>query len=204
MNQNISHLFGAVDGGGTGCRVRLALGDGVPLAQATGGPANYTTDAAQAVSNITDALTRATAQLSCPQQICALHVGLAGILTQDDARDMAARLGFDHCTVSDDRLTTAVGALGDRDGAVLALGTGGFSALRRDGNLRFIGGWGLKVGDQASGAWLGRAVLEHTLLAHDGLAPHSDLTQHILARFGTPACGPGGTGRICHPCTGLN
>ena len=43
--------------------------------------------------------------------------------------------------------------------------------VRRDGEARAIGGWGFLVGDQGSGARIGRDLLEETLLAHDGIRP---------------------------------
>jgi glucosamine kinase len=49
------------DGGGTGCRLVIADGQGRVLAQAIGGPANVTSDFDQAVANLRDALARAAA-----------------------------------------------------------------------------------------------------------------------------------------------
>jgi glucosamine kinase len=54
--------------------------------------------------------------------------------------------------------------------------------------LRSIGGWGYRIGDQASGAWLGRRLLEHLLLVQDGVAPPG-LLSRVLA---THDFGPGG------------
>ncbi|MCB1386492.1 MAG: N-acetylglucosamine kinase [Nitratireductor sp.] len=177
----------AVDGGGTGCRSAIAASDARVLARASGGPANYATNAEQTVENVLDAVRQAAAQLGAEgpaMRRLVAHVGLAGIMSEQDARAMAARLPFEHCTVSDDRVTSTIGALGESDGALLAVGTGTFATLRRGDAIRFIGGWGLNLGDQASGARLGRDLLEHTLLAWDGLAPESDLTRTMLARFG--------------------
>lgn len=181
----------AVDGGGTGCRVAVADRDGAVLARASGGPANYATDSAQAVGNLLDAVRRAVAELggdASTLRCLAAHVGVAGILGDADARDMASRLPFARCTVSDDRVTSLAGALGAADGVLLAIGTGSFAAMRRGGAVRLVGGWGLNLGDQASGARLGRDLLENTLLAGDGLLAETDLTRAVLARFGgTPA-----------------
>jgi glucosamine kinase len=176
----------AVDGGGTGCRAAIAGPDTTVLARASGGPANYATDAAQAIENVLDAVHRATDQIGVKRsdlrQLVA-HVGLAGIMSDADSREAASRLPFENCTVSDDRVTSTIGALGAFDGALLAVGTGTFAAMRHGDTIRFLGGWGLNVGDQASGARLGRELLDHTLLAADGLAPESDLTRTVLSRF---------------------
>ncbi len=178
----------AVDGGGTGCRVAIANPNGEVLARASGGPANYASNAAQAVENVVGAVRLAAGKLGADMHRLVAHVGLAGIMNDTDACAMVAQLPFEHCTVTDDRVTSVIGALGNNDGALLAVGTGTFVAMRRGGEFRFFGGWGQQVGDQASGAWLGRELLVHALLAVDGLEAESDLTRTVLARFdGTPA-----------------
>ena len=52
------------------------------------------------------------------------------------------------------------GAIGDGDGAMAILGTGTAYMVRRNGEARPIGGWGFQVGDQGSGARIGRDLLE--------------------------------------------
>ncbi|TIX61380.1 MAG: N-acetylglucosamine kinase, partial [Mesorhizobium sp.] len=68
-------------------------------------------------------------------------------------------------------------------GAMAILGTGTAYMARRKGKSRAIGGWGFQVGDQGSGARIGRDLLEQTLLAYDGIRQGSPLTQAILAIF---------------------
>ena len=191
MSGNSSNFLCAIDGGGTGCRVAIADIDGNVLAHASGGPANYFTDAASAVENIQIAVGQAIASIKSPKPSLSLimvHVGLAGVMTKADAAELKSKLGFPNCEVSDDRLTSVVGALDEQDGAVISVGTGTFVGVRRKENIRYFGGWGYNVGDQASGARLGREALEHTLMAWDQSDIQSDLTRTILARFnGVPA-----------------
>ncbi len=59
------------------------------------------------------------------------------------------------------------------DGIVAAIGTGSVYGVQRGGAVRIIGGWGFLLGDQGSGAWIGRSLLEAALLAHDGLGGES-------------------------------
>jgi len=192
MHLNQPYQICAVDGGGTGCRVAIACRDGTVAARATGGSANVATDPEQAMRNVLDTVRRAAGALglSAPAlRGMVAHVGLAGVLDAADAAFVAARLPFARCVVTDDRATSLAGALGPDDGALLAIGTGSFIAIRRGGAARLLGGWGFALGDQASGAWLGRALLEQVLLAHDGLAAHSALTAAVLAQFdGAPSC----------------
>lgn len=177
----------AIDGGGSGCRVAIARGDGVVLARASGGPANVATNAEQAIANMMGAIRAAASQASLEDdrlRKVVAHAGLAGVMKDDDASGVAERLPFDCCTVTDDRETTVWGALGPNDGAVIAVGTGSFVGVRRNEAVRYFGGWGFQIGDQASGAWLGRTLLERTLLSKDGLEQESDLTKAIMTRFG--------------------
>jgi glucosamine kinase len=55
--------------------------------------------------------------------------------------------------------------------------------VRHDGRVRSVGGWGFLVGDQGSGARIGRDLLEETLLAYDGIGEASELTRALLAVF---------------------
>ena len=191
MSEGDSYYLCAIDGGGTGCRVAIADADGTVLARANGGPANYFTDAVAAVENIKSAVDQAVASIKGSKPSLGrmiVHVGLAGIMTKADADALKSSLEFADCEVSDDRLTSVVGALGDKDGAVIAVGTGTFVGVRRNGRIRYFGGWGYNVGDQASGARLGREALEHTLMAWDQSDLQSGLTRAILAQFnGVPA-----------------
>lgn len=184
--QNPSFFIGA-DGGGTGCRVAIADAEGRVRAIARGGPTNVTTAPDQAISNLLDTVRRSAQEAglnAADIRAAPAHIGLAGVMTDGDAATVQKALPMARCTVTDDRPTTVTGALGSRDGAVAAIGTGSFVAFRRDARVWALGGWGLTLGDQASGAWLGRAALERTLLATDGLSAPSALTDRIHTHFG--------------------
>ncbi|TNF22890.1 MAG: N-acetylglucosamine kinase [Rhodobacteraceae bacterium] len=181
----VTYLIG-VDGGGSGCRAALADAAGRVLGQGAAGPANATTDLAQAIGNVQAALKAALREAGVKRGAVGAgvaHVGLAGVLDEATARQIAAALPVGSASVTDDRATSLVGALGARDGVLAAIGTGSTLAAQRGGRVLRIGGWGLNLGDQASGAWLGRAVLEHVLLVHDGLAEATALSDAVLAEF---------------------
>lgn len=173
-----------IDGGGSRCRAAVAGPEGRVLGRGEAGPANVSTDLDEALASIRAAVGAALAAAgAAADAVGAAHAGLAGVMTEADARRVAAALPFPSA-VTDDRPTSVAGALGARDGALAAVGTGSFLALKRGAALRCVGGWGAEVGDQASGAWLGRALLERVLLACDGLAPGTGLTSVTLAAFG--------------------
>ncbi len=184
MNSETRYVIG-VDGGGTGCRAALVDADGSVRATAEAGPANATTDFAAAVQNVHAAIAAVCAQLDAAPETLGAHIGLAGIMSAADGARFRDALGLPLAAVSDDRPTMLAGALGGEDGALAAIGTGSFVAASNRGVFRTVGGWGLHLGDQASGAWMGKALLQHVMLVHDGLAEPSPLTEAVLERFGS-------------------
>jgi len=188
MEQESQHIIG-VDGGGTGCRVRLEDAQGRVLAEARGGPANITSNFDAGFANILDTITATYEQAGMDPARHKRHVawlGLAGAATGDNAARLLAGLGFVHARVTTDCTITVEGALGHRDGVVAMLGTGSFFVRRSNGVDHRIGGWGYQLGDEAGGAWLGRALLARILHAHDGLVAHSPLTRAMLDEYGSP------------------
>lgn len=175
------------DGGGTGCRLVIADAKGRVLAQGNGGPANVTTDFALAVDSLRAALGEAAGQLGL--RVADLlggvaHFGLAGVQSAQDAARVTAEFPFLRINVTEDRLVAVAGALGGADGVLIGLGTGTIIAAQRGGQSLRIGGWGLNLSDDASGAWLGRSLLQRVLLAHDGMEPFSPLTEACFNGFG--------------------
>lgn len=180
-------LLLAVDGGGTSCRAAIAAADGRELGRAVAGPANVATDPAQAAANIVAAagaaLAAAGLEASALPTLSA-HLGLAGVNVGVDTAALTGLLPFASCAVSDDAQIALQGALGDDDGMVAVLGTGSVYLGRHGGSVVRAGGWGFMVGDLGSGARLGRALLQDTLLAHDRILPRSPLTWHVMGEFG--------------------
>ncbi len=186
MHDTTGELIVAVDGGGTGCRVRLADRAGREIASAKGGPANVNTDFDAAQANILEAVAaayRAAGLDPARRGGDVAWLGLAGAAFADLARRMEGALGFAKARVTTDSDTTVEGALGGTDGTVALIGTGSFFVRREGGRERHIGGWGYHLGDECSGAWLGRELLRAVLLAHDGLIEHSPLTKAVFARY---------------------
>jgi glucosamine kinase len=173
-----------IDGGGSSCRFALLAGG--QRHEIVLGPANVRSDRDATLGTLRAGLAE-LGLLAGDLDGARLHAGLAGVLTEADARDVAAALPVVRARVTDDRPTTMRGALGASDGTVAAIGTGSFFGRQSGGVRRFAGGWGAVLGDEASGAWLGRKLLATTLHAVDGLGPGSPLTERLLERLGGPA-----------------
>lgn len=184
MDASKSPCLIAVDGGGTSCRVAV-LCDGVRTEISTGA-ANVATDWNEAISTIDGAITAIAGKVGLPMgrlRSCPAYLGLAGVMNQQDGRAVAAALSLTNAVVADDRIATITGALGAGDGVVAGIGTGSFLGRQHGGRVHLIGGYGLGLGDDASGAWLGRALLARVLHVVDGLAGASPLTTQTLANF---------------------
>jgi glucosamine kinase len=174
-----------IDGGGTSCRGALVVGG--RRHEVTLGPANVSTGFDAAIATLVatlDALAAAAGLARADLRDVPAHLGLAGVMGDAIAARVAAALPLACVAVTDDRPTSIAGALGDADGAVAAIGTGSFVGRQAGGRITGVGGWGFYLGDQAAGAWLLRRCLEETMLAHDGLAPATDLTLAMLAAHG--------------------
>lgn len=177
-----------VDGGGTRCR--LALQRGEARVEIETGAANVATDFKAAIETLAGGLQKLAGAAGLSMEAIAqypAHLGLAGVMSAEDADAVARALPFTCVTVTDDQPTSVAGALGKRDGAVAAIGTGSFVAGMNKGELRRVGGWGFLLGDEASGAWLGRRLLSSTLQVADGILAPSILSRATADEFGGAA-----------------
>ncbi|AMY03252.1 N-acetylglucosamine kinase [Mesorhizobium ciceri] len=175
-----------IDGGGTSCRAALATADGTVIGRAKSGAANIRTDLTGARSNIVEAARQAFLVAGQDPELIPRTpaiLGLAGANVGTYRQQLEAILPFSISRVETDAEIALEGAVGAGDGAMAILGTGTAYMARRQGKSRAIGGWGFQVGDQGSGARIGRDLLEQTLLAYDGVRPGSPLTQSMLAVF---------------------
>ncbi len=183
----MAQFFIGVDGGGTSCRVALSNDRGIVIGRSVGGSANILTDMEGAIANITKAARSACLSAGVDFEVlshCGAVLGLAGANIATVAAEVSRRLPFYQCSIETDACIAVHGALGAGDGVVAILGTGSVFSSKRGEAVHSIGGWGFAVGDQASGAWLGRRLLEDVLLANDGVRKGSQLTRDTLADFG--------------------
>ena len=178
-----------VDGGGTNCRIRLADESLNTLADAGGGRSNLQIDngdpAWRSVSEGTrEVFQKAGIDLGETRNTYACF-GMAG------GRLPSAREAFEQrnwpfakVRVYDDIDIARAGAHGGADGAVIIVGTGSAALAMVDGMRHQCGGWGFHIGDQMSGAILGRELVRRAVEATDGLAPGSPLTEAVIRHFG--------------------
>ncbi|WP_176730400.1 BadF/BadG/BcrA/BcrD ATPase family protein [Devosia insulae] len=178
-----------VDGGGTNCRIRLANENLETLADAAGGRSNLQIEAGEpAFRSITEGtkevFQKAGIDIAEAKNTYACF-GMAG------GRLPSARDAFEQrpwpfakVRVYDDIDIARAGAHGGEDGAVIIVGTGSAALAMVNGQRHQCGGWGFQIGDQMSGAILGRELVRRSVEATDGLLPASPLTQAVIEKLG--------------------
>ena len=188
MTSRDSIIIG-VDGGGTACKAALCVGPGMTRYERRGGPANVS-DFAPAIGVIHGVIAALVGEAGLQPADLArtcVHLGLAGVtgpvMAERVAGALRTVLPIGKIAVTGDQPTMVAGALGARDGVVAAIGTGSFIARQKDMALRTLGGWGFRLGDQASGAWLGQRLLQEVMLVHDGVMPATGLSRAVMGRF---------------------
>lgn len=183
-----------IDGGGSGCRAALAEVSGAQpgpviavIGLAEGGPANIASDPEAALGNIVAVAQAALARAGQDPALLAevpVVLGLAGANLGVAAAQLRARLPFAHARIVTDAATAAAGALRGAEGIVAAIGTGSVFVRIRAGAMAQFGGHGFRLGDQGSGAVLGRELLARALRAADGFVPMTPLLAAVLAELG--------------------
>ncbi len=184
MTESQNSAVMAVDGGGTRCRVACEVGGVVHSVET--GAANVSTDFNGALAQIRagyDGLSRKLGVNVREMREWPAFVGLAGVTDTQIARRLKDSLGLARARIEDDRPAALRGALGGQDGLIAHCGTGSFMAVQAEGKMRFAGGWGPVLGDEASAQWVGRRALSEALCAYDGTQAETALTQKLLAEL---------------------
>jgi glucosamine kinase len=181
-------VFAGVDGGGTKCRIRIRAADGALLGEAEGGLANLYQDQKTAITTIlatlTEAMAKARLEAKDRRQV---HVGLglAGAVTEQTTTAVRRALQtFAGVSVDVDAYAACLGAHDGADGGIVIAGTGSAGLALVGGHRHWIGGFGFPLGDQGSGAAIGRGALRRAALSFDDLIPASPLLDELLDHFG--------------------
>ncbi len=189
MGPELTRYYLGVDGGGTNCRIRLADENLRTLGEGRGGPSNLQLQNADpAYNSILEGTKAAFAAAGVSEaeyantHACFCMAGGRSVLDRDAFAKRPWK--FANVRVYDDIDAAHAGALGGDEGAVIIAGTGSAALAIVDGKRHQAGGWGFYVGDQMSGAILGRELIRRAVEATDGLVSGSPLTEAVVQALG--------------------
>lgn len=185
----LARYFLGVDGGGTNCRIRLTDEALKTLGEGHGGPSNLQIQNGDlAYRSILDGARAAFAAAGLPDAAyaqtyaCACMAG--GRSVADRELFQQRPWPFARLRAYDDIDAAHAGALGGAEGAVIIAGTGSAALGIVNGVRHQAGGWGFHIGDQMSGAILGRELVRWAVEARDGLVDGSPLTDAVIEALG--------------------
>ncbi|TKI06588.1 BadF/BadG/BcrA/BcrD ATPase family protein [Martelella alba] len=176
-----------VDGGGTQCRSRLIDGNNQVLAEHSGGAANIYSSFYDAMSNVSRLVADTLQAASLPEEALgrtSVVFGLAGAnVTESRRRAQAWPTPYARSRILSDVEIACLGAHRGLPGAVLIVGTGSQGAAWNGSQFYCLGGWGMALSDQGSGAVLGQRAMRLALQSHEAMIPSTALTRALMAQF---------------------
>lgn len=101
----------------------------------------------------------------------------------DGLLTLVESVGVRRTLLAHDSITSYLGALGARRGAVIASGTGVVTLAVGVDRVARVDGWGYLLGDAGSGFWIGRAALDRVMRSYDGRGPQTALTAIVARDF---------------------
>ncbi|MFL5576451.1 MAG: BadF/BadG/BcrA/BcrD ATPase family protein [Gemmatimonadaceae bacterium] len=183
----MSAIVVGVDGGGSKTHVIVADETGAEITSVEGAgsavrPGEVERSADVIAALVKDALASANMTHVVPKVLC---VGVAGggQETQRQAlwHALASRELAEDVVVHADATIAMDDAFSDGAGILLISGTGSVAFGRSPaGVVARCGGWGPNIGDEGSGAWIGRRALSVATAASDGREPETALTGAVL------------------------
>lgn len=183
----MSDIVVGVDGGGTKTRVLLADERGGEIITIEGVGSAVRGGNAEASAEVIATLVRDALQSSDmahvrPRVLCA---GVAGTGREPERQALwqalIAQDVADDVMVHADATIALDDAFGEGAGILLIAGTGSVCFGRGPtGRLTRCGGWGPVIGDEGSGAWIGRRALSVVTASSDGREPATSLVGAVL------------------------
>ena len=184
---NSSTLYLGIDGGGSKCKARLTDAKHQILGSAISGPANPTHGLEQAIHSIVESAEMALENAGFDKKDISnviAGVGLAGVNLPSTHKMMSEwQHPFKRMFLTTDLHIACLGAHGGVEGAVMVAGTGSCGYLYSTNKSAIYGAHGFPVGDKGSGAWMGLEALRMVLLAGDGFAEQTSLTEKISTKL---------------------
>ncbi|MCX7027234.1 MAG: hypothetical protein NT061_07105 [Spirochaetes bacterium] len=184
-------IFG-IDGGGTSCRLRAETLGSEFLWKGESTAANPRSVGWAGVEKALDSLFGALYEGTGidPAACAGGFAGMAGIGRagdRDKMREIVKKSSRASCPVEVDMdaLPALVGALGRKEGILLAAGTGSVAiGVSTKGRIVRAGGWGHILGDEGSAYDVGRKALDAAIRNFEARGPATSLLGRALGYFG--------------------
>jgi glucosamine kinase len=180
-------LILGLDGGGTRSRARLCTYAGRLVAEAVSGPANLRLGLEPSFSSVLNAARQCLDRAGMADQSLSRIVACLALAGASEPGHLEAakrhRHPFRAALITTDAHAACIGAHDGRDGGVIIAGTGAVAWALLKGKTYRIGGWGLPISDEGSGAWIGSEALRRVLWAHDGRIGWTPLLRALFADF---------------------
>ncbi len=173
----------AVDAGQTGVRLRYAdaadrLIEGAERGVLTDRPI---------LPQIADIAARFIVASSVrPERVAVGTTGLTGGDRAEDLLGLLSRFGVHTVHLAHDSVTGYLGAVGLRDGVMIAAGTGVVTLAAGIAGVARVDGWGHVIGDAGSAYWIGQHALIAAMRAHDGRGEPTALLPLLQRRWPDP------------------
>ncbi len=175
-----------------GRRARLCAPDGTKLGEAGAGPANIRLGIDEAFSEVFTAAQRCLQQAGLGSRDLSRITACLALAGASEPSVLAAARARKHpfrqVVYMTDVQAACLGAHRGKSGGVIVVGTGTIGWAELGGAEIRVGGYGLPISDEGSGAWIGCEALRRVLWAHDGRIAWTDLLTELFERFaGEPA-----------------
>lgn len=157
------------------------------LGESAAGPANIRFGIAESFAAVLQATAECLDQADLPLGAAGRIVACLALAGASEPEEFAKARAYKHpfrkALIMTDAQAACVGAHGGRDGGIIIIGTGSIGWGTRHGRTYRVGGWGLPLSDEGSGAWLGREALRHVMWAHDGHCAWTGLLNTLFKKF---------------------
>ena len=169
----------ALDAGQTGIKVRISRAGAQPVDRVFPG---VRTD-----MPLLPQLAGVARESAAGAPVEVLSAGVSGLTSAEDdpaeLRALVHDLAPARVLLAHDSVTSFLGTLGDRHGAVVASGTGVVTLAVGPAGVARVDGWGYLMGDAGSGFWIGREALDAVMRAYDGRGSATSLTAVVQGRW---------------------